>query len=134
MARRFVETTWNNAAAPKKLKKPKPVDPLRYRIDPLEKEWDKLDQLEAELERKADTMEPEQYEALWDTLAARRERLEARRLRALGIKPAKPERVPTVKPAPVRIKARVVPYRGLSDFQAKLLAVFVVLIFFKIFA
>lgn len=128
MARRFIVDTWNNAAAPKKVK---PVEPLRYRINPLDKEYDKLDALEAELERTADKMEPDHYHDLYDSLQARRERLDARHARMQGKAPAKAKAATTEAPArPKRYKPRA----NVSPLALKVLGVCLALILFKIFA
>lgn len=60
------------------------VETLRYRISPIDKQFDKLDGLCVELERIADTLEPETYHEYYDILSVRRVRLEAKRQRELG--------------------------------------------------
>lgn len=127
MARRLVAVTWNNAAV---VKKPKPIEPLRYRINPLDKEYDKLDALEAELERTADKMDPEHYHDLYDSLQARRERLEARRQREQGKTQAKVER----EPERHTVAHRPAPRVNMSPLAIKVLAVCIGFILFKIFA
>ncbi|QNR53949.1 hypothetical protein phiK7A1_161 [Pseudomonas phage phiK7A1] len=127
MARRYLELSWNNAAAVKKVK---PVEPLRYRINPLEKEYDRLDELEAELERTADKMDHELYHELYDGLQARRVRLEARRERMLGNAPVKVKPVPQAGIVPPVAR----PQPPMSPFAIKVLAICVVVILFKIVA
>lgn len=131
MARRFVNVTWNNAAVVKKVK---PVEPLRYRINPLEKQLDQLDKLEAELERTADSIESELYHELYDSLEGRRERLEARRQRELGNGPVKATPAPRVVTQPRHYHHRRYKRPGLTDFQAKLMGVVVVLTLLALFA
>lgn len=117
---------------------PKKAEPLRYRISPIDKEYDKLDKLDAELEKIADTLEPETYHEYYDILAARRERLEARRLRELGKAPAKVRNAPqepTERQSYAVPRARIVTQRpGLSPFAVKLLGVCLAVILFKIFS
>lgn len=130
MARRFVESTWNNAAAPKK-RKPKP--PLRYRINPLDKQVDDLEALQAELDREyaAGRVEGGDYVDWCRHLDARKDRLHKRLDRMHGI--------PTTTPKPRQEATRLRPGKvcyspGMSALQAKLCGVAAVLILLKIFA
>lgn len=112
----------------------KRVEPLRYRISPIDKEYDKLDQLDTELDKIADTLDPEVYQEYFDILAARRERLEARRLRELGKATPKATAAPYAILEPHRLYARPVKRTAMSPFAVKILGVCLAFILFKIFS
>ena len=114
---------------------PKPKESLRYRISPIDKEYDKLDGLDRELEAIADKLEPEVYHEYYDVLQARRERLESRRLRELGKVAPKAYTAPQKATSYNVPRARVVTHRpAMSPFAMKLLGICIVLTIFKILA
>lgn len=67
----------------------KPVKPLRYRLSPVEEKLDNLDKLEAEFERavKAGQIPEEQEQENRLYLKVQRDKLQAQKDKALGIKP-----------------------------------------------
>lgn len=74
-------------------KKAKPIPPLRYRIAPVEKDFDNLDMLQAELDREYNAtpsrMDAEEYFALQAVIDNKRIILNARRAALAGQKVGK---------------------------------------------
>lgn len=66
---------------------PKPIKPLRYRIDPTAEKLDALDKLEAELEwqNRTQALDPDLYFELTDKLHTDRTALIKKRDKALGV-------------------------------------------------
>lgn len=128
MARRYVVDTWNNAAAPKKVK---PVVPLRHRISPVERDLDQLDSLEAELERERakGELELDTYHYLRSVLSHRRGTLSLKRRKAVGEHIHKASKASSVtRGTPVRLH-NIRPAKA-SPFQAKLKIVACVFAYF----
>lgn len=62
----------------------KPIPPLRYRVLPVERDFDNLDMLQAELDRERPRMPEDDYQTLQDVIDKRRQTLTSRRASLTG--------------------------------------------------